>query len=42
MFKGAAVSKNFLYEVNVFNDVKFIIKMIRKIVNSLNLNEIVL
>ena len=32
----------FLYGVDVINDIKFIIKMIRKSVNSLNLNEIVL
>jgi len=42
MFKGVAVSKNFLYGVDVIYDIKFIIKMIRKSVNSLNLNEIVL
>jgi len=42
MFKGTAVSKNLLYEMHVINDLKFIFKMIRKSVNSLNLNEIVL
>ena len=42
MFKGTAVSKNFLYVVDVINNIKFIIKMIRKTFNSLNLNEIVL